>query len=93
MNTATIIAILLALVAIGLAIWLLVKAYTPIKKADVEGLSDIEDLATLANTRALNTIDNVDAINEQLGVVDAATTSFSALASAAVTPPFPITLK
>lgn len=92
MNTATIIAILLALVAIAIAIWLLVKAYQPIAKADVTGLTDIEDIAILANTRSLNNATNIDAINEQLGVVDAATTGFSALATDPVTPAFPQTL-
>lgn len=89
MNTATIIAILLALVAIALAIWLLVKAYQPIAKEDVTDLTKIEDIAILANTRSLTNKTNIDAINEQLGVVDAATTGFSALASSKVTPEFP----
>jgi len=86
------IAVLLAVVALAIAIYAAAKWFLPIPQAAVTGLPQIKLDATAALASAQTNADSIDTINEQLGVVDTATTGFSTLAATAVTPHFPVAL-
>lgn len=85
-------AVIIAIVAIALAAFALFKIYGTFPQSHIDGLDDIKATATAANTKAITNAANIKAINTQLGVVDTATSSFTAVSGAAVTPPFPIAL-
>jgi hypothetical protein len=86
------IAVILAVLAIALAAFALFKIYGAFPMSHVTGLEDLKTLVTSVNVKATNNAANIASINKQLGVVDDATTSFSAVAASAVTPAFPLTL-
>lgn len=86
------IAVILAIVALALAVWCIVRLYTPIAQAQVTGLTDISNTSAAASALAITNAANIAAINDQLGEVADATTNFTSLAEAEVTPAFPLTL-
>lgn len=90
---STWVAIVLAILAIALAAFCIYKIYTgTFTQAQIEGLDAIKANASDAIVKSTANAANIDLINEQLGVVDEATSGFTSLAAAAVTPSFPLTL-
>jgi multisubunit Na+/H+ antiporter MnhF subunit len=90
---STWVAIVLAVLAIALAAFCIYRIYAGTFKQDqVEGLDAINANASSAIVKSTANAANISRINEQLGVVDEATSGFTSLAGAAVTPSFPLTL-
>lgn len=90
---STWIAIILAVLAIALAAFCIYKIYTgTFAQSQVEGLDEIADNASAAVVRSATNASNVALINQQLGNVDEATSGFTSLAGAEVTPSFPLQL-
>jgi uncharacterized protein YpmB len=89
---STWIAIILAVLAIALAAFCIYKMYTgTFKQSQVEGLDTIAESASTAIVKSSSNATHIRLINEQLGKVDEATSSFTSFADTEVTR-FPLAL-